>query len=211
MYSVEELAIFGDTFYALAGMGNGKRLFRWRKGEQFWTHISPDIGFGPNDYLNSNDRGFALSGETVYFYRKGEFMRSHDKGNTWSKIEAFPLGDGHGREIEDLAVLGKSTYITVSESGEFWSPLGVFRSLDHGMTWESANEGLPQPPPLGLDAFGNALFATGEKGIFRIKNDQDSWEFVKPSIGFMISLLIADSTLYAGTGGWGVHRIALDD
>ena len=70
-YSVEELAISGDTFYALAGMGNGDRLFRWRKGEQYWTHISPDIGFGPNDYLKSDDRGFAVSGETVYFYRKG--------------------------------------------------------------------------------------------------------------------------------------------
>ena len=138
-------------------------------------------------------------------------MRSHDKGSTWSKIEAFPLDDGYDREIEDLAVLRKSTYITVSESGEFWSPLGVYRSLDHGMTWESANEGLPQPPPMGLDAVGNSLFATGEEGIFRIKNEQDSWEFVNPSIGFMISLAIADSTLYAGTGGWGVHRIALDN
>ena len=34
MYSVEVLKISGNSFYVIAQMGSGSRLFRWRKGER---------------------------------------------------------------------------------------------------------------------------------------------------------------------------------
>ena len=207
IYSVAKLEVSGDTFYAHLETGDDYLLFRWQKGEQFWTQISPNIAFDPNDYLNMSILGFAVSGETVYFSRKGELMRSHDKGKTWSKIEAFPLNDANGREIKGLAVLGKSAYITVSE-------LGVFRSTDYGATWESVNEGLPQLHWWELYTIGNVLYATGSKGIFRLKDGQDSWTFFKPYhpyMTYMTTMAVAGSALYAGIGEGGVHRIALDN
>ena len=204
--TVTKLEVSGDTFYAqLAAIGD-YGLFRLQKGEQFWTRISPDFRLDPFrlDPSDYSHRGFAVSGETVYFYLKGELMRSHDKGKTWSKIEAFPLGDAHGRGIKDLAVLGKFTYITVSE-------LGVFRSADHGATWESVNEGLPQAHSWELYAIGNALYVTGSKGIFRLKDDQDSWTFFTPFPPYLTTMAVAGSALYASIGEVGVHRIALDD
>lgn len=207
IYSVAKLEVSGDAFYALMSTDHNYQLFRWQKGERFWTHISPDIGFDPNDFLKMSSLGFAVSGETVYFSRMGELLRSHDKGKTWSKIDAFPLDDAQDREINGLAVLGKFTYIAVSE-------LGVFRTADHGAAWESVNEGLPGAYSWNLHLVGNTLYTTGQQGIFRLKKGQNSWVFVKPYppyLTYMSSLAVAGSALYAGIGDGGVYRISLDN
>ena len=201
---VDKLTISENIFYALALTGGSDyQLFRWREGEQFWTHISPDIEDDPMDYF---DRGFAISGETVYFYLKGELMRSHVKGKTWSKINDYGLEDASDREIRGIVVFDNFTYIIDSK----W---GVLRSADHGATWESVNEGLPVTALLWkLDAVDNTLYVTlADEGIFRLSDNRNSWEFVKPISAHITSLTVADATLYAGTGGWGVHRIALDN
>ncbi len=206
IYDVAKLEVSDDTFYAFLGAGMNYLLFRWQIGEQHWTHISPDIGLVSDDYVNLTDRGFAVSGENVYVYHEGKFMRSDDKGKTWSKIEAFPRGDVYSREIKSIVVLGKSTYIIDSESG-------VLRSADHGATWKSFNHGLPGSYSWDLHLVGNTLYATGSKGIFRPNAGQDSWVFVKPFppySTYMTTLAVAGSALYVGIGEGGVHRIALD-
>ena len=201
---VDELAISENTFYAFARTGDRNyRLLRWQEGEQFWTYISPDIRPDPYD---SSDQGFAVSGETVYFYHKGELMRSHNKGKTWSKIETYPLDDAPDREIREIVVFDKFTYIIDSK----W---GVLRSADHGATWESVNTGLPVTAPLRrFDAVDNALYAThADEGIFRLSDNRDSWEFVKPISAYITTLTVAGSALYAGIGDGGVYRISLDN
>ena len=57
--------------------------------------------------------------------------------------------------------------------------------MDRSKTWESVNERLPR----------------------RV----NSWEFVKPSVPLMLTLVVADGTLYAGIRESGVYRIALDN
>ena len=200
LYSVDELVIFGNTFYAIAQIGEGYRLFRLRKGERFWTSISPDVG----RHFDNHWKNLAVSGKTIYFDADGNLMYSKNEGNSWSRIDTFPGHDESRREIEGLVIEGKTVYIAVYERG-------VFRSADRGKTWESVNEGLPQGHSWELFAAGNMLFAAEwEGGIFQLKHDQ-TWEFVKPHPPFYINRMeVVDTTLYAATGGQGVYRIDLE-
>ncbi len=202
MYSVEQLAISGDTFYAIASMGRGPRLFRWQRGKRFWTDISPH----PDDwvYIGLDElTGLAVEEKTLYISADKDLMRSRNKGDTWSEIEMPTSRYGQN---SGAVVLGKTVYAGVAGRG-------VFRSTDRGKTWESVNDGLPSAYSRALYPVGNALYATRwDQGIFRLRKGQDSWEFVKsfPPSSIISALVVAGKTLYAGTSQ-GVYRIELDD
>ena len=66
LISVDELVISGDTFYAIAQIGEGHRLFRWRKGEHYWTSISPDVEPHLIDF-NTSWKNLAVSGKNNLF------------------------------------------------------------------------------------------------------------------------------------------------
>ena len=210
MYSVEELVISGDSFYVIAQMGSGSRLYRWRSGERFWTDISPH----PEDWIYMGDDELtspAATKETIYIVANMDLYRSRNSGDTWSKIEfrASP-SSRYLPQITGAVVWGNAVFVSTREAG-------VFRSTDKGKNWESVNDGLPQGYSSELHAIGNALYATDSaQGIYRFRDGGDTWEFVKPSVSDMLSgmsgaLTIVDGVLYAGIGESGVYRIALDD
>ena len=194
---VEELAISGDTFYVLAYAGIHRWLFRWRKGEQYWTKISPDVERSPD----SDWRGLAVADNTVYFNAHGNLMRSNDEGKTWSRIDTFLGHDDPSKLIRGPIALENDVYIAVSG-------LGVFRSANRGKTWKSVNEGLPHALISSLHSVENMLYAEVFEGIFRLKTDGHSWEFVTPGLLPGANALVAgNNMLYAATGGQGVYRI----
>ena len=202
LYSVDELVISGNTFYAIAQMGSGYGCYQWRKDERFWTDISPDVEHSPDSVWS----GLAVSGKTIYFDDgNGNLLRSNNEGKTWSRIDTFPGHDEPDRQMEGPFIIGNTVYIAVSG-------LGVFRSTNRGKTWEAVNVGLPQVYSWELYAVGITLFAAErEKGIFRLRDDQNTWVFVKPYPPFYISAMeVVDTSLYAATGGQGVYRIGLD-
>ena len=207
MYSVEVLVITGETFYVIAQMGSGSRLFRWRSGERYWTDISPH----PEDWIHMGENeitGLAVAKETIYIVADMDLYRSRNSGDTWSRLEirAAP-SSRYLTQITGAAVLGRAVFVSSRESG-------VFRSRDGGINWESVNDGLPRGYSSELHAIGNALYATDSaQGIYRFKDGRDTWEFVKPSVSNMLSgaLTIADGILYAGMGESGVYRISLED
>ena len=206
--SVDELMISGDTFYAIAQIGEGHRLFRWRKGERYWTSISPDVE-RHLIHFNTNWKNLAVSGKTIYFDLDGNLMYSRNEGSTWSRIDTVPGHDESSRQIEWVDIIGNTAYISVSE-------LGVFRSTNHGKTWESVSDGLPQSHSWGLYAVGKTLYAVDrEAGIFKLDNVQNTWAFVNSHPPSELSTVVnamevVDSTLYVATGGWGVYRINLE-
>ena len=209
MFSVEVFAISGDTFYVIAEMGSGYRLYRWRSGERYWTDISPhpeDWNVGDNELT-----GLAVEKDTIYIVADMDLFRSHNRGDTWSKLEFRASSSPRSiPQVTGAVVLGKTVFISTRESG-------VFRSTDRGKKWESVNEGLPQGYTSELHVIGDALYATNSgEGMYRLKDGRDTWEFVIPSFSDMLSgmsgvLAIVDGTLYAGIGESGVYRIALDD
>ncbi len=207
MYSVEELVISRDTFYIIAQMGSGSRLYRWRNGERYWTYISPH----PEDWIHMGEdevTSLAVEGETVYIVADMDLFRSRNSGDTWSKLEIrVSPSSRYLTQITGAAVLGRTVFVSTRGSG-------VFRSTDGGKSWGSVNDGLPQGYSSETHAIGNTLYATDSaRGIYRLRDDRKTWEFVKPSVSNMLSgaLTIADGILYAGMGESGVYRIALED
>ena len=155
--------------------------------------------------------GLAVEKETIYIAADMDLFRSHNGGDTWSKLEfrASP-SSRYTPHVTGAAVLGKTVYVSTSK----W---GVFRSTDRGKKWESLNEGLPPGYTSELHVIGNALYATdSDEGIYRLEDGRDTWEFVIPSLSDMLTgmsgvLTILDGTLYAGIGESGVYQIALDE
>ncbi len=203
LYSVDELVISGDTFYAIAQMGNGLGVYQWRKGERFWTSLSLDVEHGSGGFWS----GLAVSDKTIYFDASENLLCSNNLGETWSRIDTFPGQNDPSKRLDGHAVMGDVVYISISE-------LGIFRSTNHGKTWESINEGLPEVHSWELYTVEDTIYATAwEAGIFRFKNERNSWELVKPSFPFfrngVNSMVVVNNTLYAATGGLGVHRMNL--
>ncbi len=200
--SVEELVISGGVFYAIAQMGNGYGCYKWRKGERFWTSISPEI----EEHFNDSWTNLAVSGKTIFLNASRNLMYSNNRGKSWSLIDTYPgYYDPNNGKIEGPIIMGNTVYIAVYERG-------VFRSADRGKTWESVSDGLPQGNSWELFAVGIALFAVeGEAGIFQLKHDR-TWVFVKPYPPDSINAMdVLDTTLYAATGQQGVYRIDLTE
>ncbi len=205
--SVEELVISGDVFYAIAQMGSGHGCYKWKKGERFWTSISPEIEEHFNDFWTN----LVVSGKTIYLNASRNLMYSVNRGKSWSLIDTHPgYYDPNNGRIEGPVVMGNTVYIAVYERG-------VFRSADHGKTWESISDGLPQGDSWELFAVGNMLFAAErEAGIFKLKNGQNTWAFVNSHPPIDPSVVVnamedVDTTLYVATGGRGVYQIRLDN
>ena len=200
LQSVDELVISGNTFYAIAQNGSGYGCYKWRKGDQFWTRISPEI----EPHFNYIWTNLVVSGKTIYLNASRNLMYSNNRGKSWSIVDTYPgYDDPNNGQIEGPIMMGNTVYIAVYERG-------VFRSSDRGKTWDLVNDGLPQEHSWELYAVGNSLFAVGqEAGIFQLNHDQ-TWAFVKPyPPNFMITMEVVDTTLYAATGGQGVYRIDL--
>ena len=200
LHSVDELVISGNTFYAIAQMGSGYGCYKWRKGERFWTSISPEI----EEHFNDHWTNLVVSGKTIYLNASQNLMYSNNRGKSWSLIDTYPgYDDPYNRRIEGPIIMGNTVYIAVFERG-------VFRSADRGKTWKSVNDGLPQGHYWELFSAGNMLFAAEwEAGIFQLKHDR-TWVFVKPyPPTFINTMEVVDTTLYAATGEQGVYRIDL--
>ena len=201
LHSVDELVISGDVFYAIAQMGSGYGCYKWRKGERFWTSISPEIESHFNDFWND----LAVSGKTIYLNASRNLMYSNNRGKSWSRIDTYPgYDDPNSGRIEGPIIMGNTVYIAVHERG-------VFRSADRGKTWESINDGLPHEHSWELFAARNMLFAAEwEAGIFQLKHDR-TWVYVKPyPPSYINAMEVVDTTLYAATGEQAMYRINLE-
>ncbi|MDE0185433.1 MAG: hypothetical protein OXP71_08240 [Candidatus Poribacteria bacterium] len=206
MYSVDQLALAGKTFYAIAQMGQGQRLFRWRAGETLWT----DLG------LNDLQWGtLAVSGSTVYVSAGNrQLIRSVDDGDRWTDVSRrLPNWEWQSKrsfreDAYDLVFVGGTIYANSDD--------GVFRLRDGGETWATIVSGLPDG---GVDiqlVDGTTLYGTSYFGVFRLTHGSDSWEkiasLMQPYVPsrYVYSLAFDGTTLYAGTAAEGVFRLSLE-
>ena len=205
MYTVNQLAVSGKTFYVIAQMGQGQRLYRWRVGEDLWTNLGlKDLRWGT----------LAVSGKTVCVSAgDGKLLRSVDEGDSWTDVSrhlpnwelqskrSFPEG-GY-----DLAFVGGTIYVGTRD--------GVFRSGDGGETWTPIGDGLPDGVVNMQLVDGATLYGTNDRGVFRLADGWDSWEQLSsmPAIyvpaRYVTSLAFDGRTFYAGTEAEGVFRISL--
>ena len=208
MYTVDRLVEAGETFYAIAQMSQGERLYRWKAGEDLWADLGlKDLQWGT----------LAVSGRTVYVgARDGKLFRSVDEGDTWTDVsQHLPNWElqskrGFREGGYDLAFVGGTIYVDSMYDG-------VFRSTDSGETWTPIIDGLPSGVVDIQLVDGTTLYGTDDLEIFRLTHGSDSWELVAsmqpmyvPSM-YITALALDGTTLYIGTEAEGVFRLSLDE
>ena len=208
MYTVDRLVEAGETFYAIAQMSQGERLYRWKAGEDLWADLGlKDLQWGT----------LAVSGRTVYVgARDGKLFRSVDEGDTWTDVsQHLPNWElqskrGFREGGYDLAFVGGTIYVDSMYDG-------VFRSTDSGETWTPIIDGLPSGVVDIQLVDGTTLYGTDDLEIFRLTHGSDSWELVAsmqpmyvPSM-YITALALDGTTLYIGTEAEGVFRLSLEE
>lgn len=141
--------------------------------------------------------------------RSSYLLQSHDSGASWTAL-ASPL-----TTVRVNTILASS-----SRPGELFAGAngaGVFKSTDGGLTWQTANEGLPNFNVIDLvespDQGGTLyLLAYGrDGGVFRSANGGRSWQAASTGLSSRVVTELAvdpeqPSTLYVGTENQGLFK-----
>ena len=136
-------------------------------------------------------------------------MRSHDHGVTWT-----PSRDGlpYGAYISRLAVGGGAVFAGT------WRPPnvainhdeGVYRSVDGGLSWTHASDGLPVDRQVAAFAWdGVRVYVSLAQGLYRSDDGGGSWNSCDrglPINARVSALASLGSALLAGVWDVGVHR-----
>jgi len=84
---------------------------------------------------------------------------------------------------------------------------GVFVTANDGATWTEVNAGLADREINALAVKGGNLFAGGNGQVYISANGGVSWSSASTGLnGFVGTLAVSDSALFAGTSGYGIFR-----
>lgn len=159
-------------------------------------------------------RGNPLNPQRLYAFGQNVF-RSDDGGGSWTNVTAYQRTSIIGGGIEDLSVSpSDGDDLVVANT------LGVWRSLDGGITWAGLNDTLPNLPARRLaglpqgsrgvrllaDGIGFIEWAPGERQAWRAVADLPGFEelaarrAVSGALGADITALtVAGDFVYAGS------------
>jgi hypothetical protein len=183
------------NLYVLSLAVSGSDLFVGTKGGIFfstkygadWTAINTGL-------TDLNVLAIAISGQNLLagtFH--GGLCLSTNYGASWT-----PLGVNAGY-IKAFAISGQNIFAGTTT--------GVIRSIDNGITWNSANTGLTVNV-LSFAVSGNNLFAaTSTQGVYLSTNDGTNWTALNTGLIDLDgeSLAISDQNLFVGTWGGVYH------
>ena len=183
---------------------------------QSWTSNLPrrhfhGVGISPHDpqliFAGTSPVQDPTESET---YPGARILRSRDGGRSWQEVgEGFP--SGIHTSVHDFAfdpVDPNVVYMTTS-SHEIGLPrtsttVGIYKSMDGGLTWTSANNGLAN---LNVDVImaspttSGLLYAGTESGVFHSTDGGAVWK--KTSLVLPVRSLLIDpiesETIYAGS------------
>jgi hypothetical protein len=138
-----------------------------------------ESGCGSVSALGIGPSGELLLGyfEHLYgFTECGAVYRSTDRATTWQFVRNLPY---HALSFAfDAAHPGTAW----AAAGDFFGS-GVYRSLDGGASWESANEGLEggTAHQVAIDASGETIYAATDAGVFDLEVPESSREVLPPA------------------------------
>ncbi len=127
------------------------------------------------------------------------FLISTDNGATWTAAnEGLPAY----QYVSSIAVNGTNIYAGMQYDG-------VYLSSDAGKNWSAVNSGLPLSPSFNvfsLAAIGNNIFAGTNDGVYISSDTGKTWTQVNSGFSnlHVNSLVVSDSTIFAGTVQYGV-------
>jgi photosystem II stability/assembly factor-like uncharacterized protein len=162
-------------------------IAQWVKWEQT---SGPEGG-----YINS------IAEDDSYFYAAtfGPIFRRQKNETTWTPLPAL---NTNVTGASSLAIIG--TTLVAGTSGG-----GVYRSTDHGMTWERWISGLDKGATvLSFAINGNDLFAGTNHGVYLSTDYGANWtpRNTGQNSLLVLCLLTKGSDIFAGTMGGGIYR-----
>ncbi len=200
-----QFAVSTNTYY----LEYNYKLFRWEAGDTEWQ----DISIEENPTRTWGHLRLAVSGDTVYVgKRDGHLLVSYDKGDNWIDLTPalpFPVKIF----FKKIVTAGSTVYVATTA--------GILTS-DDGKNWrvvadtEGTNLIMEE---LAVD--GTTLYGiTEDTGIYRLKNDSDTWEQIIVEIPESAkvnltsngtSLAVHGNTIYLGTEFDGMYRFTLEE
>ncbi|HYV93522.1 MAG TPA: T9SS type A sorting domain-containing protein [Chitinophagales bacterium] len=107
--------------------------------------------------------------------------------------------------ITVLSFFDNGTYLFAGTDSK-----GVFRSDDHGQSWNAANGNIPNLEVFSFAEDASYLYAGSDSGVYRSSDNGLTWEPANNGIqsNFANCLVVADGYLFMGTIAFGVFRSA---
>jgi hypothetical protein len=146
----------------------------------------------------------AINGSDFYagtFF--GEIFCSKDDGESWNLV--FDESYLYSPVINCIVARGNRIFAATE--------IGVYRSIDNGITWERAHSGITGPNAQCLVFKGDTIFAgTFIGGVFFSVNDGLLWSRLINGLSGkpVMSLGVASNNIFAGTHGDGVFLLKND-
>jgi uncharacterized protein (TIGR03437 family) len=139
---------------------------------------------------------------TLYAASNNQIWKSTDAGSTWTMVFQFPSG---------ARVFGLAADPTTSSTVYAGTAtLGIFKSIDGGLTWAAINSGIPASPNGSIGIGGvwiepaapNVIFATTGFGFARSTDGGNTWILVAGNYSFRLLLFdpFTAGTLYSVVG-----------
>ena len=189
---IQCLEIADATFY-IGIQEDG--VFEWEKGADPWATYLGLKGHAIT-VLSVNDENIYAGTDS------GEIYRSESAGKKWQRINP----DMEVSRISGLKWVGTTLYATS------WDREGVFRSIDGGDSWTSISDGLGGAAVMTIAIDGTEIYVgTFGKGVFQWIADEQAWQPMGSLSRQVMSLVVLDGFLYAGTAYGGVCKIQIEE
>jgi photosystem II stability/assembly factor-like uncharacterized protein len=171
-HNVEVSLAADSVVWAGAGMANGPdlHLFLSRNGGNSFDSVSnyteTELGYISGIATHPHDAATAYA---LFSYRgKPKILRTTNYGTSWEDISGFGTGDMSTNGFPDVMVY---SLVVFPYSGILWAgtEIGLFESLDDGLSWHYADNGLPAVSIWQMDIFDQQLIlATHGRGIWTL-------------------------------------------
>ena len=186
--SIHALAVSGNNIFAGT---NGGGVFLSTNNGASWTAMNSGL-------YETHIWSLVVSGTNLFagsfLYFGGVFL-STDNGTSWT-----PVNSGlSNTDVQSLAVSSTNIFAGTDD--------GIFISANNSISWTQANTGLTNSQVWALAQSGGILFAgTQDGGGVLLSTDHGtSWTAASYGMdGYVMSLAISGSNLFAGTNGGGV-------
>lgn len=167
------------TLYAATTQG----FYRSRNRGEVWNRVAKNM-------FPLSVSQVAIQGDRLYasVFNEGIFISS-DGGTTWAPVREQP----EDTLFTALAASPDTVFAGTIGAGH---PGGVYRSLDHGMSWEAARKGLAAllVSAVAVDPSNpDVLFvAAGKAGAFRSVDRGATWEHLDLNVGELLFFYASD-------------------
>jgi photosystem II stability/assembly factor-like uncharacterized protein len=190
--SVEAMGIdFNNDIYWSGNTQEGGYFYKSTNNGGSWTLLTNGLGnYGVNDIAFSND-GYIYAAAYTFFQSKVFYSTNY--GESW-----VPSDTSFSENLKIITVsINNDVYTTTFSEN-------IYRSTDHGSSWNLVNNTIHQIRDLKINQLGHIFVAASEFGVFRSTDNGNSWELVNDGLNelYLRSLTIDPSGfIYTGLGG----------